>query len=89
MMMMTLLNPPYSIIRLAGIESDEKVEEKELKEGGGEDRVDSSESDEPKVELKEGLKNPSLSGRLSMKTKRIQVYRKRGYPPPPQWKPSL
>ena len=36
------------IARLAGIQS----EEKELKEGGGEDRVDSSESDEPKVKLK-------------------------------------
>ena len=58
--MMTLLNPPYSILRLAGIESDEKVEEKELKEGGGEDRVDSSESDEPKVDgrIKGRLEKP-------------------------------
>ena len=36
---------------MAGIEAEEKLEEKELKEGGGEDRVDSSESDEPKVEF--------------------------------------
>ena len=38
---------------MAGIESEEKLEEKELKEGGGEDRVDSSESDEPKVNKQE------------------------------------
>ena len=45
------LAPPYSIARLAGIETDEKLEEKEVKEGGGEERVDSSESDEPKVKI--------------------------------------
>ena len=45
------LAPPYSIARLAGIETEEKLEEKEVKEGGGEERVDSSESDEPKVKI--------------------------------------
>ena len=44
--------PPFSIARLIGIELEEELEEKELKEGGGEDRVDSSESDEAKVKLK-------------------------------------
>ena len=41
------LAPPYShsIARLAGI----PPEDREDREGGGEDRVDSSESDEPKV----------------------------------------
>ena len=29
------------------------MEEKEVKEGGGEERVDSSESDEPKVKMTE------------------------------------
>ena len=40
--------PPYSIARFIGIELEEELEEKE---GGVEDRVDSSESDEPKVKL--------------------------------------